>query len=150
MFKQILITLIKLLSLIILICFERVIGLPWLFILFCLIWLDENHEQLYQWPMLLVVLSLVLASAYHLSWPLAYFLLLAANTLLWLVGYQIKNKKRRFLAAVIMTNLFLLWWLKLKVGYLASAQFIVSYVLVVLWMRLFSLEKRWKQILKVQ
>ncbi len=141
MIKTILLTLFQLLGLILLMTAERVIGLPFLSLLLGLIWLEHVNRQTYFYPVLLLLLSFLLAVSYDFSWIMSYLLWLGASQAVAAGEKVILDKKRRFLIVVITINLLLLWWLQLATGYLSLIQFIASYLLVTLWLRVFDLNK---------
>ena len=134
--KDIILSIIKLLALILLISLERVVGLPLIFTLLALIWLDQKRDNLYFYPILLLLISYIFAVTYNALWSLSLLVWTVTSILANLNIKQIKSKNKRFFITVILHNIFWLWWLSLPVGYSTVVQFILSYALVVMWMRM--------------
>ena len=136
-------SIIKLVSLIYLVSLERVIGLPWIYLLLSLIWIDQIQTQRNKFKLILISLffSLLLSATYDLAWSLS--LGLYTFSLLYLKFGQkfVKNQRRRFIMAVIVINLIITWVSSIKLSYLSLIQFIFSYLLVILWMRVFKIEQ---------
>jgi hypothetical protein len=139
--KKIILTLAKIFALIFLISFERVVGLPLIFTLLGLIWLDQVKDNYYFYPGLLLFLSYIMAVAFSAPWSIVFFVWTLTAGLVSLNIKQVKSKNKRFFIVVILQNLFWLWWLELPVNYLTVAQFVISYLLVVMWTRMLRLKK---------
>lgn len=139
--REIFFTLVKIFLLIFLISFERVVGLPLIFTLLGLIWLDQIKDSQYFYPLLLLFLGYIMAVVFNASWPVAFLVWMLTAGLVNLNIKQVKSKNKRFFIVVIMQNLFWLWWLKLPVSYLTIIQFVISYLLVVMWTRMLRLKK---------
>ena len=139
--KKIIINILKALGLILIISLERVVGLPLLFILFSLIWLDQIKDELYLYPILLIFLSYVLTITYNVIWPISLLGLIITTFLVSFSSAKIKTKNKRFFIMTLLFNLFWLWWTGLSVSYLTVIQFVISYLIVIMWMRLLKLRK---------
>lgn len=139
--RKIIISILKALGLVLIISLERVVGLPLLFILLGLIWLDQVRDQLYSYPILLLFLSYILAVTYNVIWPISLLALVVTAFLASLSSGRIKTKNRRFFIMTLGFNLFWLWWTGLQIGYLAIVQLVVSYLIVIMWMRVLRLKK---------
>lgn len=134
--KKISLTLLKIIGLTLLVSFERVVGLPLIFTLLGLIWLDRVKDSRYFYPALLVLLSYILAVAYNTLWSVSFLAWAVTAGLVSLDIKQVKSKNKRFFIMVILQNIFWLWWLSLPITYLTVIQFVISYVLVVMWMKM--------------
>ncbi len=141
MLKYLLLSLFRLIGFILVLTLERVIGLPLLAVLLALVWLDHNKELSYKYSLLILLLSLFFAAVYNLIWPLAFVWLLAISLLIGWAEKVVADKKRRFLIAVLLGNLFLIWRLEFSLSYLTLAQLIISYILSLIWMRVFKFGK---------
>jgi len=53
-------------------------------------------------------------------------------------NYFIKGKKRQFLILVIMQNLTWLWLLAIPANLTLIIQLVVSYLLIIIWLKLFK------------
>jgi hypothetical protein len=137
-----LLALIRILGLLLVLTLERVIGLPLLFGLFGLVWLDKNKDSVYQYPVQLLILSFMMSVVYDVMWPASFIWWLGSRLLVDASSDLIKNKKRRFLIVMLLMNLLVMWWVQLKVGYIMLAQLLISYVLIVLWMRVFKFKRQ--------
>ncbi len=132
----------KILGLLLALTLERVIGLPLLFSLFGLVWLDKNKDTVYQYPVQLFILSFMMSMVYDVLWPASFIWWLGASLLVDVGSDFIKDKKRRFLIIMLLMNLLVVWWVRLRVGYIMLAQLLISYVLIVLWMRVFKFKQK--------
>ncbi len=139
--KKIILNLAKILALVFLISFERVVGLPLIFTLLGLIWLDQVNDNDYFFLGLLLLLSYIMTVVFNAHWPVVFLAWTVSAGLVNTNIKQIKSKNKRFFIVVILQNLFWLWWLELPVGYLTVTQFVISYLLVVIWARMFKLKK---------
>ena len=139
--KKIIINIFKALGLVLLISLERVVGLPLLFILLSLIWLDQAKNGPYLYSALLLFLSFVLTVTYNVIWPVSLLAFIITTFLVSFSSQKIKTKNRRFFIMTLGFNLFWLWWTGLLVSYLTVAQFVISYLIVIMWMRLLKLRK---------
>lgn len=135
-FKKIITIILKLTALVLCISMERIIGLPLIFTLAGLIWLDQAQEQVYFYPLLLLVLSYITAIIYNVIWPVSFLVWVMTGLLTTFSSTKIKTKNRRFFIMTIVQNLFWLWWVQLPVSYLTVVQFVVSYLLAIMWMRI--------------
>ncbi len=141
MLKNILFTLLRILQITVVLTLERVIGLPLISTLLVLAWLDKDRDLIYKFPILVLIFSLLMAVIYSLNWPLAYLWWLSLSLMVSLGEKIVPDKKRRFLIVVLAGNLFLMWWLQLRVGYLTLAQLIISYFFSLVWMRIFKFDR---------
>lgn len=136
------ITILQALGLAALLSVERVIGLPWVFVLLSLIWLNKNWSQ----KVLIIVLSLysslLLAIAYDFSWFASFFLLFIVLILIQFGSQIIQSQRRRFVIGLIMINLALVWITGVKLTVLSLVQLIVSYLLIVLWMKVLKIDQK--------
>ena len=139
--KKIIINIFKALGLVLIISLERVVGLPLLFILLSLIWLDQAKDGPYLYSALLLFLSYVLTVTYNVIWPVSLLAFIITAFLVSFSSQKIKTKNRRFFIMTLGFNLFWLWWTGLLVSYLTVAQFVISYLIVIMWMRLLKLRK---------
>jgi hypothetical protein len=139
--KKIIINIFKALGLVLIISLERVVGLPLLFILLSLIWLDQAKNGPYLYSALLLFLSFVLTVTYNVIWPVSLLAFIITTFLVSFSSQKIKTKNRRFFIMTLGFNLFWLWWTGLLVSYLTVAQFVISYLIVIMWMRLLKLRK---------
>ncbi|KUK79847.1 MAG: hypothetical protein XD95_0061 [Microgenomates bacterium 39_7] len=140
--QKIVIQLLKILALIFLLSFERVIGLPFLFTLLSLIWLDSIKIKNHSRPLLILLFSFLMAVFYHGAWLITLFVWLLSAWGISVGGGTIKGKKRRFILIVVLQNLVWLWWLDVPANFVLIAQLIISYILVVMWLRVFKKERR--------
>jgi hypothetical protein len=141
-FQKIAIQLLKIIALIFLLSFERVIGLPFLFTLLALIWLDSIKEKKLARPLLILLFSFLMAVFYHGAWLATLLVWLVSAWAISIRGTVVRGKKRSFLLVVVLQNLIWLWWLNITANFVLIAQLIISYILVVLWLRVFKKEKR--------
>jgi len=128
----------KLLGLAVLLSFERVVGLPLIFSLLGLILIDQSHFSSYSRPLWILIISFLMAIFYQAAWLITLIV-----WILCLIGMIygdsiIKEKKRRFLVLIIVQNLIWLWLLKIPASVTLLIQFVISYVLVVIWLKLFK------------
>lgn len=141
MLKNLLFSLFRLTGLVLVLTLERVIGLPLLSTLLALVWLDHNKELVYKYPFLVILLSLFFSAVYDLIWPLSFLWLLGLSQLIgWGEGF-VSDKKRRFLIAVLLGNLLLIWRLQFSLSYLTLVQLVVSYMISLIWMRVLKFGK---------
>ncbi len=134
--KKVAVALLKIIGLVLLISVERVIYLPFLFILFGLVWLDQVEDSFYAYLLLLLFLSFVLAATYNVLWPVSFLVWAVTSLLTSLTTDVIKSKNKRFFIMTIAQVIFWLWRTQIVLTYLSLIQFIVSYLVVLLWMRL--------------
>lgn len=139
--KQILIQLIKIIGLFFLLSLERVIGLPLIFSLLGLIWLDQVEGNVYSRPLLILLFSFLMAIFYHAAWLITLIAWFISAALVIYSGSILQGKKQRFLIAVLLQNVFWLWWLGVPASYIILAQLIVSYIMFVVWLRIFKTNK---------
>ncbi len=136
--KNTFIFLIKLFVLLFVLSFERVVGLPFLFSLFGLIMLDQTKKSFFIRPVLLLILSFLMAAMFQAAW-LTTMVAWCLSLMFMILGTKlVRVKKRRFLIIVIIQNLLWLWWLNIPTNWSLLIQLIVSYVLVIIWFRIFS------------
>ena len=142
MIAKILTSAAKLAGLLYLLTWERVVGLPLLFVLLGLIWLDKNQENDLKHLVLTAFLSLLLAAVYQLGW-IASLLLFIGSELLAIHSEQlIQAKNKRLLLASALFN-FVLWAAAgIEFTHLILAQLVLSYVLVLLWLRMVSIRTK--------
>ena len=140
--KNIVIFLAKLFSLVFLLSFERVVGLPFLFSLLGLIWIDQNKDVPFIKPILLLILSFFVAVMYQSAWLSTIIVWFLSYGLIVLGAKTIKVKKRRFLIVVIIQNLLWLWLLRMSANLTLLVQLVVSYVFVIIWLRIFSKSRK--------
>lgn len=136
--KNTLIFLFKLLVLLFVLSFERVVGLPFIFSLFGLIWLDQSQKFFYIRPVLLLIFSFLMAVMFQTAWLTTMVVWCLSLTFMVLGTKLVRVKKRRFLIVVIIQNLLWLWWLNIPVSLSLLFQLVISYVLVIVWLRIFS------------
>ncbi len=129
----------KLIGLGLLICLERVIGLPLLFVLLGLIWLDQTRDSLSGYVILLLILSYLTAVVFNVMLPISFVVWWLTDSLVIVTAGKLKAKNRRFFIMTIAQNLFWMWWAQLPVGYLTIIQFVLSYLLVIMWMRILKI-----------
>jgi hypothetical protein len=139
--KFILAQLLKVAGLFFLLSLERVIGLPLIFSLLGLIWLDQVENKAYSRPLLILLFSFFIAIFYHTAWLATLIVWSLSTALVVYSGGIFQGKKRRFLITVLLQNLFWLWWLKIPANYILLAQLVVSYILFVVWLRIFKKDK---------
>lgn len=140
--KNTLIFLFKLLVLLFVLSFERVVGLPFIFSLFGLIWLDQSQKFFYIRPVLLLIFSFLMAVMFQTAWLTTMVVWCLSLTFMVLGTKLVRVKKRRFLIVVIIQNLLWLWWLNIPVSLSLLFQLVISYVLVIVWLRIFSKPKQ--------
>ncbi|MBD3250442.1 MAG: hypothetical protein GF381_02655 [Candidatus Pacebacteria bacterium] len=128
-------------GLVLLLGVERVIGLPWIFSLFSLIWLNRFWTKPLGLVGLTAAISLLLAAAYDLSWFISFGLMF--GSLAWLQHGQliVKSQRKRFVISLIALNLVIVWISQLRLSYLSLVQLIISYLLVVAWMKVLKLDQ---------
>ncbi len=136
--KTIILFLIKLFGLIYILSFERVIGLPFIFSLLGLIWLDQTKKIFYIKPILLLILSFLLAVMYQSAWIVTIIIWFLCTVLINLGSRFIRVKKRRFVIVVIIQNLLWLWLLGIPASLVLLFQLVISYVFVIIWLKIFS------------
>jgi hypothetical protein len=135
-------SLLKLAVLLYLLTLEQVLGLPFLFILLTLIWLDHNHNQPYRLLTLLLITSFGLAVVFDFAWLISWLLLIAGHFLVQLGQDLVQSRQRRLLLAALISSLAVLWLTQTQLRYISLAQLIVSYLLLILWLRLFKDRRR--------
>lgn len=133
--------LLKIAGLLLILSLERVIGLPFIFVLLGLIWVDHTNDQAYGQAAVLLGVSYLLAVVYHVSWIVSFFVWLISSWGIRFGSKPIKQKKRRFLIVVIIQSIFWLWWARISTDYLLLVQFVVSYILVIIWMKVLRLDQ---------
>lgn len=135
--KKTIIFLIKIIGLTALLSFERVIGLPFIFTLLSFIWIDQVHHDSYSRPLLVLFVSFLMTVFYQAAWLLT--ILVWIISLLGMVygNHLLKGKKRQFIILVIMQNLVWLWLLAIPASLTLLVQLIVSYLLIIIWLKLF-------------
>lgn len=136
--KTIILFLIKLFGLIYILSFERVIGLPFIFSLLGLIWLDQTKKIFYIKPILLLILSFLIAVMYQSAWMVTIIIWFLCTVLINLGSRFIRVKKRRFVIVVIIQNLLWLWLLGIPASLVLLFQLVISYVFVIIWLKIFS------------
>lgn len=132
----------KLAGVVFLLTMERVVGLPFLFVFLSLVWLDKNQDRPLKLTVLLAAQSLLLAAVYHLSWlgslvglAVIYWAVVAGEGIKFKGRGLFKDKKRRILGAVLLTNLVLVWVSGLNLTFFSFIQFVLSYLLVMMWLK---------------
>lgn len=134
---------VRLIGLVYLISIERVIGLPWIYLLLSLVWIVQVHSQRGRLKLTLASLffSLILSTFYDLSWSLSLAFYIFSLFYLKLGQKLVKSQRRRFIIAVIAINLIITWVSSIKLNHLSLIQFVISYLLVILWMRVLRVEQ---------
>lgn len=135
--KDVVLFLIKLLGLIYILSLERVIGLPFIFSLLGLIWFDQSKKVFYIKPILLILLSFLVAVMYQSAWITTIIIWFLCTTLINLGSKLIRVKKKRFVIVVIIQNLLWLWLLNIPANFALLFQLVISYVLVIIWLKIF-------------
>ncbi|MEA2056278.1 MAG: hypothetical protein U9O78_00975 [Patescibacteria group bacterium] len=135
-------TVLKYLALIYILSLERVIGLPFLFILITLIWLEKVKNQGGRLLAILLSLSLMLSLFFNFFWSLAWLLLLLGYVFVRWGDKLVKSKRRRFLLAVLLINIVLIWAIQIRLTVFTLFQLVGSYLLILVWLRIFNSEYR--------
>ena len=133
--------LLKIAGLLFILSLERVIGLPFVFVLLGLIWVDHAGDRAYGQVAVLLIVSYLLAVVYHVSWTVSFLVWLVSSWGMRFGSKPVQQKKRRFLIMVIIQSIFWLWWARLNADYLLLVQFVVSYFLVIIWMKVLRLDQ---------
>ncbi len=136
--KKIIIFFVKIIGLILLLSFERVIGLPYIFTLLSFIWIDQLHRDSYSRPLLVLLVSFLMTVFYQAAWFLTIMVWIISLLGMVYGNYFIKGKKRQFLILVIMQNLTWLWLLAIPANLTLIIQLVVSYLLIIIWLKLFK------------
>jgi len=147
--KYFLQSILKLSLIIILLTWERVLGLPLLFVSLSLLWLDKNFKFELKYFALLILLSLFWAVVYQFSWLLALLLLSVGSLFLRSKLNFFPEKKRRVLVLTLILNLILIWVTGLELNAYSLIQLTVSYLLVLLWLRLIQIKRKTKSGLNI-
>ena len=148
--KKVIFTILIIIGLIILLSFERVVGLPFIFSLLCFIWIDQSHSHSYSRPLLVLLISFLMTVFYQAAWFLTLIVWILSLTGMVFGNRLIKGKKRQFIILVIMQNLIWLWILKIPANIAILLQLIVSYILVIVWLKVFSKGRSHGNIQKMQ
>lgn len=140
--QTVVVLLLKIFALAFLLSFERVVGLPFLFSLLALIWLDSTKGKSYSKSLLIILFSFLMAVFYHGAWLVTLVVWLLSAWGMSTGTGAVKGKKRRFILIVVLQNLIWLWWLNISASPVLIAQLVISYILVVVWLKVFKKEKR--------
>jgi hypothetical protein len=138
---SVLVNLLRLLGIFFLLSFERVVGLPLIFSLLGLMWLDHKADQRFAWPLLVTLFSFMITVSYALPWFLTFVLWVLSAALIKLGEVLVKDKKRRFLIVVIIQNLAWLWLSGIIASYVLLVQFVASYLLVMMWLKILRVRR---------
>jgi hypothetical protein len=133
----------KMAGLVYLISIERVIGLPWIYLLLSLVWIAQIQSRRGRLKLVLISLffSLLLSTTYDLAWSLSLTFYTFGLFYLKFGQKLVKSQRRRFIIAVIAINLIITWVSSIRLSHLSLIQFVASYLLVILWMRVLKVEK---------
>ncbi len=131
----------KYLALVYVLSLERVIGLPFLFVILSLIWFEKDKGQYFKLIGLILSQSLLLSLFFNFAWFLAWLLFLGGYIFVRFGDELVHSKRRRFLLSVLMVNLISIWTTELSLSYVTLIQLVVSYLIVLLWLRIFDPEQ---------
>jgi len=114
MLKKIIIITIKILLLIVLLNFENVIGMPFMYVMLSLLWIESIESE---WRIALVtVLSIFLAIIYSMSFTLSLIFLALAG-ILYVFGEKIiVNKHFRLVISSVLVMILMLVFYKFSWG----------------------------------
>ncbi len=122
-----------------LLTWERVLGLPLLFVLLSLLWLDKNFKSEVKFFLILIALSFLLAVVYQFSWIVSIILFSFGSFFLRMKLDIFSEKKTRVLISTLLINLIMVFSSGLEINFYSLIQLIISYFFVLIWLRLFRL-----------
>ncbi|MGD9128954.1 MAG: hypothetical protein PVJ09_00470 [Candidatus Woesebacteria bacterium] len=122
-------SLLKVLSLIFILCFERVIGLPFFFFLFLFIWL--NSLLFKQRIILILLTSFFLAVVYQFNFSLAFFLIAGFFLLFTQSESVLQDKNFRLLFYSLISSLATAFLLQFALSLITIGQIAISILLLI-------------------